>query len=358
MPDLNPRSNDAINAAPAVAVVVPFYNGSIFIERALRSVYAQSMPAAEVVVVNDGSRDDEREFLQSLQPRYGFTLINLANNGGQGVARNAGVAASSAPYICFLDQDDFWLEHHNRILVESIPQDDPRWGYVYGDLWEADSEGRIIRSTMARNFGKHPKQDLFDMLRNDMFVLPSAALIKRTAFEAVGGFDTQFTGYEDDDLFLRIFRAGYTSHFVNKAVTVWCIHTGSTSYSMRMVRSRFKYFKKLAAAFPDVPRRNYCYLRDCLVPRFGPYFMGHAIQSARNGDETQSEMRAILNEYAAIVLANPSVGLRVRLRLCIVMMLVRYCPQWLIGVLIRVIIRLPRMGWLRHLLAVTSSASV
>jgi len=195
MSDSNQRPSDA---TPAVAVVIPYYNGAAFIERALRSVYAQSMPAAEVVVVNDGSLPQEREALYQLQPRYGFTLIDQAN-GGQSAARNAGVAASSAPYICFLDQDDFYLEHHIRILARAIPGDDPRLGYVYGDLWEADGQGRIIRHGMVKDSGKHPKQDLFDMLRKDMFVLPSAALIHRAAFEAVGGFDPQFTGYEDDD---------------------------------------------------------------------------------------------------------------------------------------------------------------
>ena len=346
MPDQNPPAHAA---APAIAVVIPFYNGSAFIERALRSVVAQTLPAAEVVVVNDGSEPQEREFLHALQPRYGFTLIDQ-ENGGQGAARNAGVAASSAPYICFLDQDDFYLEQHHRILAQAIPPDEPRWGWVYADLWEADAEGRTVSHSVEKSPGKHPKQNLFDMLRYDMFVLPSAALIRRAAFEAVGGFDTQFTGYEDDDLFLRIFRAGYTNHFVNRAVTVWCVHTASTSYSMRMARSRLKYFKKLAAAFPDEPRRNRSYLRDCLRPRFGPFIMSHALQSAMAGDENRAETRANLDEYAAIMLASP-IGPRSRLKLRIIAALVHHCPPRLLRTMIGVLIRLPKMVWLRQLLA-------
>jgi len=311
MSDLNPQPS---HAAPAVAVVIPFYNGSVFIERALRSVYAQTMPAAEVVVVNDGSRPQEREFLHALQPRYGFKLIDQ-ENGGQGAARNAGVAASSAPYICFLDQDDFYLEHHIRILVNAIPPDDPRLGYVYGDLWEADGDGNIVSNEMIKNFSTHPKRNLQVMLRHDMFVLPSASLIRRAAFEAVAGFDTQFIGCEDDDLFLRIFRAGYTNYFIDQAVTVWCIHTSSTSYSMRMAHSSLKYFKKLAAAFPDDPRRSRYYLRDCLVPRFLRSFVWYAVKTAQASDENRQEMNAILSEYSAIALANPHLGSFTRLKL-------------------------------------------
>jgi len=353
MPDPSQPPN---NTTPAVAVVIPFYNGSAFIERALRSIAAQSMPAAEVVVVNDGSRPEERDFLHQLQSRYGFTQIDQAN-GGQSAARNAGVAASRAPYICFLDQDDFYLEHHIRTLVEAIPSDDPRLGYVYGDLWEADSQGHIVRRWMLKGTGEHPKQDIFDMLCRDMFVLPSAALISRAAFEAVEGFDTQFTGYEDDDLFLRIFRQGYTSYFVDKAVTVWCLHPNNTTFSMTMVRSRFRYFKKQAAACPDEPRRHRYYLSYCLMPRFEHYFMGQAIQSAMTNNANRQEMRAILDEYAAIVLANPHVGKRPRLKLRLALLLVHQCPPWLIRVILGTLARLPKIGGrLRWLAAITSSA--
>jgi len=334
MPDST--SLPAAAAAPAIAVIIPYYNGSAFIERALRSVVAQSLPAAEVVVVNDGSEPQESEFLRQLQPRYGFTLIEQ-ENGGQGAARNAGVAAARAPYICFLDQDDFYLEDHIRILVQAIPPGDSRLGWVYGDLWEADGTGSIIRQGMAKEHGKHPKRNLLDMLRYDMFVLPSAALIRRAAFEAVGGFDTQFTGYEDDDLFLRIFRAGYTNYFVDQTVTVWCIHTGSTSYSMRMAYSCLKYFKKLAAAFPDDPRRNRYYMRDYLVPRFLGLFAWYAVKAAQAGDENRPEMNTILSECAAIALANPHVRGVARLKLRIVLTLARASPPWLMRAIARTI---------------------
>ena len=353
MPDPDQRPNDA---APAVAVVIPFYNGAAFIERALRSVYAQSMPPAEVVVVNDGSQPAECDALCQLQSRYGFTQIDQANSG-QSAARNAGVAASGAPYICFLDQDDFYLEHHIRTLVEAIPDGDSRLGFTYGDLWEADGQGRVVRHGMVKDRGPHPKHDLFDMLCNDMFVLPSAALISRTAFEAVGGFDPQFIGYEDDDLFLRIFREGYTSYFVDKAVTVWCLHDGNSTFSLSMARSRFRYFKKQAAACPDEPKRHRFYLRDCLMPRFGPYFMGRAIMSAMTNDAHRQEMCAILDEYAAIALANPHVGRRPRLKLRIALTLVHHCPPWLIRVMLGTLGRLPKIGGrLRWLSAIASAA--
>jgi GT2 family glycosyltransferase len=243
-----------------------------------------------VIVVNDGSRPEERAALDALAARYPFRILDK-ENGGQGSARNAGVAASTSEYICFLDQDDFYLPNHIETLVTSIPQDDRLFGYVYADLYEADGDGNVIRTGVVKDHAKHPKRSIFDLLRYDMFVLPSATLVSREAFEAVGGFDSQFMGYEDDDLFMRIFRKGYSNHFVDKAVTVWCIHTASTSFGIRMVRSRFKYFKKLLQMFPDEHQRGRYYLRDYLMPRFQLFFVNEAIEAIKKDDQYRGKWK-------------------------------------------------------------------
>lgn len=334
---------------PTVVVVIPFFNGADFIERAVRSVFEQTVAADEVVVVNDGSAADERAALGELAQRYPFRIVDK-ENGGQGSARNAGVRASSANFICFLDQDDFYLPNHIEILLGGVPPEEGRFGFVYADLYEADADANVIRTGVVKLGSRsHPKTDLFELLRHDMFVLPSASLVSRTAFDAVGGFDPQFTGYEDDDLFLRIFRKGYTNHFVDRAVTVWCIHTASTSFGIRMVRSRFRYFMKLAATFPDEPRRSLFYLRDYLVPRFQSYFVDHAIDSAKHDNEHRAEMLGILEQYAAVVLASPSVGSKAKLRLrFVVFMLRRASPSTVAA--IGALTKLPGLAAVRRLL--------
>jgi len=311
-----PANNDSPAAAkPTVVVVIPFYNGADFIERAVKSVFNQTVPADEVFVVNDGSRPEEREALGALAERYPFRIIDK-ENGGQGSARNAGVAASRSDYICFLDQDDFYLPNHIELLANAIPGDDARFGFVYADLYEADVDGNVVRTELVKQHSKdHPKTSIFDILRYDMFVLPSATLVSRAAFDAVQGFDPQFMGFEDDDLFLRIFRKGYSNHFLDRAVTVWCIHTESTSFGIRMIRSRYRFFLKLAALFPDEPKRNRYYLRDYLMPRFGKLFVDHAIQATKLDNEYREEMFAHLDDYARMVLTNPYVGFKAKTKL-------------------------------------------
>ena len=95
-----------------VSVVVPCYNNSIYVSEAISSILAQSVPPAEIIVVDDGSTDDSLSRIA----RFGgaVTLLRQANRGAAG-ARNAGVAATSQPFIAFLDADDAWPE--NRLAA-------------------------------------------------------------------------------------------------------------------------------------------------------------------------------------------------------------------------------------------------
>ena len=328
-------------AKPAVAVIIPFYNGSRWIGRALLSVFQQTVPADEIVVVNDGSSAEERVALHDLGTSYPIRIIDKPN-GGQGSARNAGVDACSAEYLCFLDQDDFYLPDHIEVLVSNIPVNQQNFGFIYGDCMEADGEGNIIRPSMVKEHSVHPKHSIIDLVRSDMFILPSASLIDRKAYEAVGGFDEQFTGYEDDDLFIRLFMKGYTSRFVDRPVYVWCIHMESTSHSVLMSRSRFRYFKKLKDAFPDVPDRDGYYFRDCFVPRFGRAFVLDVIKAAHERSPHRSEVNKIPRDYAVVVRENEYVGRRYKLELAVFATLATIVPNELSGIL-RLAARLPQI---------------
>jgi len=300
-----------------VAVIIPFYNGARWVERAIRSVVSQTLSPAEFLVVNDGSTAAERDLLGKLAGKYSFRIIDQ-ENGGQGSARNTGVSASESPLICFLDQDDYFHARHIQDLVEAMPEDDPLLGFVYGDFCSADEEGRILHSnTLAlQQSDRHPKRGaITDFIRTDLFILPSASLILRNAFESVGGFDAQFKGYEDDDLFLRMIRAGFTNYFLNKPVYFWCMHSASASWSITMSRSRFRFFKKLAGMFPDDANKRMFYLRDCLMPRFGATFLEEAVKARLGLCKDPGEIMDIFNQYTEVVIGNSHVCRKARRRL-------------------------------------------
>jgi GT2 family glycosyltransferase len=131
----------------------------------------------------------------------------------------------------------------------------------------------------------HPKRSLLECLQHDMFILPGASMFTKRAFEEAGRFDERLAGYEDDDLFVRMFSKGAVFLYLrHRAVTKWRIYTGSTSFSPRMSISRMIYFQKLLASYPDEPRLNLYWARDAIGPRFFQLVANEFIDGSRLRD--------------------------------------------------------------------------
>jgi glycosyltransferase involved in cell wall biosynthesis len=292
-----------------VSIVIPFHNGSRWIERALESVQNQTIPPNEVILVNDGSSEDELGFLVGLQQRFNFQILNQENSG-QSAARNLGVSKATSDYICLLDQDDYYLPKHNQILLENADFEDPTFGFSYGDLWRSNEAGQILSHSSINVKIKHPHTSLNTLVGKNMFIVPSATLISRTAFLAVGGFDPELRGFEDDDLFLRFFLAGYSNRFTPEAVTVWTINTSSTSFTESMARSRFIYFKKLLKTFPEGSVVGTYVFGQLMYKRFAYQFAGDVIESAFKGGENYEERLSRLKEFRSIVRSSNEITAR------------------------------------------------
>lgn len=274
---------------PSIAAVIPLYNGSKYIEEALTSVLRQTLPPSEIFVIDDGSTDDGAgaAIVERLAKTHPVTLLRKSN-GGQSSARNLGIRQSSSELIALLDQDDVWYENHLEELVRPFQRRSaPPLGWAYSNLDEINEHGALMaRSYLSNLSTKHPKKHIHDCIGQDMFILPSATLINRKAFDAVGGFDEQLCGYEDDDLFLRIFRGGYDNIYVDKPLSQWRIYPGSTSYTPRMTRSREIYTRKLLALFPDDAKRVRFYARDLIIPRFGEHAVREYAEAVQMGNVT------------------------------------------------------------------------
>lgn len=318
-----------IKKMQTVAVVIPYYNGGNYIERALNSIKKQTEKPDEIIIVDDGSEDEHKKILEQLRSKYEFTSYSK-ENGGQGSARNFGVEKAKSDYICLLDQDDFFLNNHIHDLKLNIPEDTSMFGCVYGDLYEADGAGNIVALNVSNEYSAQPKRNINEMIARDMFILPSAALINKTAYLDISGFDPQFTGYEDDDFFLRLFRKGYELKWIKKAVTVWCIHSESTSYSSKMSLSRIKYIKKLILMFPDNESRKIYYFRDLILPRFWPLIYSDLIQSKLKNNKDYELMDGIAKEFLKIVLNCKSISLMSKIRFATKFYMVFFIPFYAI----------------------------
>lgn len=287
---------------PRISVVIPLYNGGRFIAQALQSVLDQTLTPHEIIVVNDGSTDDGPAIVTAMAEHHPITVLNRLN-GGQSAARNEGIRHSTGDYIALLDQDDYWYPIHLAELVKPflVPPTGAAIGWVYSDLDEIDTEGNLVCRAYLSTLGNaHPKRHIFECLRQDMFILPGASLMSRKAFDAVHGFDERLSGYEDDDLFMRMFRAGYDNIFIKQPLSQWRIYTESSSYTPSFRRSRVIYAKKLIEMFPDDPKRARYLIRDLLVPRFYPQVIdeyGNALRKGSTADiaETRKDFEYFLD---------------------------------------------------------------
>lgn len=240
------------NAAnPLVSVIMPVYNAcrvdKTFFWKALKSIEAQTYKNVELVVVDDGSTDDSRalydEFLR-LHPGFKASYHTKAN-GGQSSARNFGVRVCNGDYVGFIDQDDEWYEDKLDKVVPWLANQEI--DLLYTDADTVDGAGEVVYKSMHRTycFGwPHPKSMIEDILFKDIIVMPGLMTIKKQKFESVGGFDENLSGYEDDDLFLRLFEV-CKMFYLPIPTLRWRMYGDNYSFSHRMLRSRTYYWKKL-----------------------------------------------------------------------------------------------------------------
>jgi GT2 family glycosyltransferase len=143
-------------------------------------------------------------------------------------------------------------------------------------------------------------------------------MVSKKAFDAVGGFDERLSGFEDDDLFLRLFRAGYDNDYLDVALTQWRIYPVSASFTYRTARSRMIYFRKLLEQFPDDPDFERYMTRDFLIPRFFPWLVREYTRNLRKGTDEQ-----VRTAYENLKFACSIHKLRVRMTIGPLLLLIR-----------------------------------
>lgn len=288
-----------------VTVVLALYNGGELTRLALESVVAQSRAPREIVVVNDGSTDGSKDLVTRFTKAYrGPVKITLVNkeNGGQGSARNLGASRAKTEFLAFIDQDDTWPTDHIEVLLESFERR-PDLGWAYSDFCQIDVDGNMLRRGYLGGTGyTAPASSMFAMLAQDLMMLPSATLMRTRAFADAGGFDTRFRGYEDDDLFLRIFYAGWSFRFEPRPVTNYRIHADNSSRQSTFLHSRQRFFYKYQNDFFPPGSENHEEFRGAIGGRMTRSFLLDAV--ALRGPHVPADYKMELRKVAKDILAN------------------------------------------------------
>ncbi len=184
------------SSMPLISVIIPTFNRSDLLRRAIDSVLSQSFKDFELIVVNDGSTDNTEKTLAEYND---ITLLNLKHNSGVSCARNRGVKHSGGEWVSFLDSDDQWLPNKLQEQVEWMFHTPQCTIFQSREIWIRD--GKRVNQPRAL---RKKEGDLFFESLQRCSITPSTVMIRRSLFEEHGGFDEALPACEDYDLWLRI----------------------------------------------------------------------------------------------------------------------------------------------------------
>lgn len=235
-------STGNLSYRPKVSIVIPAYNASNYLAEAIDSALAQTYPNIEIIVVNDGSKDDGAT--ERIALSYGDKIRYFhKENGGSSSALNTGIANMTGEWFSWLSHDDLYAPQKVEAQIVYLNSLQPADNELYRQvLFSAcdhiDGEGRLIRAaTEAASLAMQKKVSSFS--GNEYLVAEPteytfygcSCLVHKRVFEEIGVFDESLRLLNDRDMWYRIYVGGYKIHFLPEALTKGRIHGAQVSKS-------------------------------------------------------------------------------------------------------------------------------
>lgn len=235
-----------------VSVVVPAYNATRTLDATLASARAQTHASLEILVVDDGSKDDTAAVAERHAAADGRVRVLRKRNGGVSDARNHGVRASRGAFIAPLDSDDLWRPDKIARQLAALRQAGPGASFAYCLSHMIDPQDRVIGVTGWPGFEGHVflRAVLVNFVANG-----SAMLIRREAALRVGGYDRTpaLQGTEDRLFQTLLARTGPVACVPEHLVGYRRIPGSVSGDPVRMLNAQIHTVGKLRAAAPDTP---------------------------------------------------------------------------------------------------------
>jgi GT2 family glycosyltransferase len=238
-----------------ISIVIPNFNGNEFLKECLSSIKEQTYPSYDVIIVDNGSKDESVEFIQNNYPE--FKLIQNKENLGFATAVNQGIKASQGEYIFLLNNDTELDVNCIYNLLTCIKKDDKLFAVSskmiqYNNrnlIDDAGDEYTIVGYT--RKVGNNRSSERYQHEREIFSASAGAALYRKSVFDIIGYFDENFFAYmEDVDISYRARLYGFKCYYCPSAVVYH--HLSATS------GSKYNAFKIRLAARNNiyVPYKN------------------------------------------------------------------------------------------------------
>ena len=185
-----------------VTVLVPTFNRAHYLGQALDSLLRQSVPPAEVIVIDDGSDDDTAAVVAG----YGNRIAYLRQeNSGKATALNRGLEQATQPFVWIFDDDDIAAKDTLASLYSALLKADHA-GFAYGLCDKFAGEWPASARECNQAYRSDDHRALYIRLMEDFFLWQGAMLVRRSCYEATGPFDTRLNRSQDYQMALRLVR--------------------------------------------------------------------------------------------------------------------------------------------------------
>lgn len=230
---------------PLVSIVIPVYNGSNYMKQAIDSALSQTYENIEIVVVNDGSRDEGKS--DSIARSYGDKIRYFPKeNGGSSSALNKGIAEMKGEWFSWLSHDDLYypqkvakqVEYLNTLLEKENETDLYR-NVLFTACDYINGEGRIIKKSKPEK-EKALSEHIASLAGNEYLIAEPTkynfygcgCLVNKKVFDEIGSFDESLRLINDLDMWTRVYMGGYKLRYMSEALTIGRIHSGQISRSI------------------------------------------------------------------------------------------------------------------------------
>jgi glycosyltransferase involved in cell wall biosynthesis len=209
-----------------ISVVIPTYNGSGTVSRAIQSVLNQTTSNFELIVVDDASTDNTGEVIDSFDDKRIKHLQHKENSGAPAKPKNTGIKEAQGKYIAFLDHDDEWRPKKLEKQAKLLESRSSKLGVVACNVFDVyENKQKRVKYKINKNVCRNP---LLEILDKSFIHSSSSAMVKAKVLDDVGGFDENMKVSDDWELWLRIFKK-YNFDFVDDFLVKYHFHKDNLS---------------------------------------------------------------------------------------------------------------------------------
>ena len=231
---------------PKITIVIPAYNAANYLSEAIDSALAQTYKNVEIIVVNDGSKDDGAT--ERVARKYADKIKYISKeNGGSSSALNSGIKNMSGDWFSWLSHDDLYypnkleeeIKHINFMLDNGFLEEELYRHIFFGAADLINGEGKLIKKETPKNILKTDRKINCEDGTINLIAIPTqdgfhgcSCLVHKKAFEEVGLFDEKLRLLNDMDLWFRFYSRGYKVHFIPKVLVCGRVHSKQVSRSI------------------------------------------------------------------------------------------------------------------------------